>query len=153
MATNQGTGSAVLLGVAIALAAQIPTTIAAIPDTMTRGVIQVFTLLAVVICATLVRPREVATMVVNSLRPPASPQAQGDRVSILPPRPLDLGTAGAFHGFELDEDERPSGLETRTPTVPPPGGSTPTPHDTPKAKAVARAPTDPPKGGSNPPAA
>ena len=99
MAAKQGTASGVLLGVAVALALQIPTTIALIPDVVTRSMVQVFVLLAVVVCATMVKPREVATMVVNSLRPPARQDAPRERVSIRPPAPLPFDNLGA----ELDQ--------------------------------------------------
>ena len=111
---KQGTASGVLLGVAVALALQIPTTIALIPDAVTRSMVQLFVLLAVVVCATLVKPREVATMVVNSLRPPPRQDAPDEGVSIRPPAMLP---------FDVDEeDELPSAPKR------------PTPHETPTAK-------------------
>ncbi len=109
MATPQGTGSGILLAVAVVLAAQVPTTIAAIPNSTTRSVVQVVTLLVVVVCATLVRPREVATLVKNSLRPPAQ---HHPRVVILPPRSLDVSRLDG-----LADDDRPSPTPNETPTA------------------------------------
>ena len=113
MATPQGTGSGLLLAVAVVLAAQVPTTIAAIPSSTTRSVVQVVTLLAVVVCATLVRPREVATLVKNSLRPPA---AKHQRVVILPPRSLDVSRLDGDVP-SLADDDRPSPTPNETPTA------------------------------------
>lgn len=98
---SKGTSSGVLLAVAVALAMQIPTTVAMIPDAVTRSMVQVFVLLIVVVCAILVRPREVATMIVNSLRPPPRQDAPDERISIRPPPMLP------FDVDELDElDDR-----------------------------------------------
>ncbi len=125
MASWQGTGSTALLAVAVALATQIPTTIAAIPDSTTRSVVQVVTLVVVVVCATLVRPRElasVATRVVNSLRPPPATPAP-TRIHIRPPPRLDVSR---LDGLERYDDGEPT---TPTPT---------TPHETPTAKGPLR---------------
>jgi hypothetical protein len=79
MASSKGDPRSVaLLGVAVALAVQIPTTIQGIPDATVRAVVQVFTLLAVVVCSTLVKPRDVSTVIVNSLRPPARHDAPAE---------------------------------------------------------------------------
>lgn len=94
---SKGTSSGVLLAVAVALAVQIPTTVAAIPDAVTRSMVQVLVLVVIVVCSLLVKPREVATMVVNSLRPPANQDEPGERVSIRPPPALP------FDVDELDE--------------------------------------------------
>jgi hypothetical protein len=103
MATK-GTGSGVLLAVALALAVQIPTSVALIPDALIRSMVQGFLLLAVVVCAVLVRPREVATMVINSLRPPPRQDAPDERVSIRPPPMLP---------FDVDVDDELDELDER----------------------------------------
>lgn len=137
MATNSGTLSGLLLGVAVALAAQIPTTVQAIPDPTTRSVVQVGILVVVVICAVLVRPREVANMVAqtaiavrNSLRPASAKTPNVEGTSILPPArgPIE------FDIPDLGLEEPAPKLETRTPTVPPPPSGPRTPPATPNAK-------------------
>jgi hypothetical protein len=109
--------SVVLLGVAVALAAQVPSTIQTIPDATVRAMVMVFTLIAVVACSILVDTRQVKTAIVNSLRPPARQDEPGERISIRPP---------ALLPFDMDEDDR-------TPTTPP----TPAP-DTPRETPAGR---------------
>lgn len=62
--------SVVLLGVAVVLAAQIPSTIQSIPNPTVRAMVMVGALIAVVVCSLLVDTREVRTAIANSLRPP-----------------------------------------------------------------------------------
>lgn len=109
MRPPQGTGSGILLAVAVVLAANVPTTIAAITNSTTRSIVQVLTLIAVVVCATLVRPREVATLVKNSLRPPPEPHRH--RIVIRPPRPFDTSSLDGL------DDDRPSPTPNETPTA------------------------------------
>jgi hypothetical protein len=84
--------SVVLLGVAVALAAQVPSTIQAIPDNTIRAMVMVCTLIAVLVCSILVDTRQVKTAIVNSLRPPARDDGHGPRISIRPPAllPFDV---------------------------------------------------------------
>lgn len=118
---SKGTSSGVLLAVAVALALQVPTSVAAIPDAVTRSMVQAFLLVIVIVCAILVKPREVATMVVNSLRPPPRQDAPDERVSIRPP-PL----------LPFDVEDAPDELEERI------RQRRDTPHETPAGRRPKR---------------
>lgn len=69
MATKGDAASVALLGVALSMAVTIPTAIQAIGNATVRAIVMVLALVVLLVCAVLVKPREVATTIRNSLRP------------------------------------------------------------------------------------
>lgn len=103
MAAKGDATSVALLGVAVALALQIPTALQAIGNPTVRSVAMVLALVVLLVCAALARPRDVATVIRNSMRPRGEDR---HRITFRPPKLPKLTTL--IEEVEPDtEDETP----------------------------------------------
>lgn len=102
MASKGDATSVALLGVAIALALQIPTALQAIGNPTVRSLAMVLALVVLLVCAALAKPREAATVLRNSMRPRDD---NPTRITFRPP---------AMPRLNLPDDDEPD-TEDETP--------------------------------------
>lgn len=93
MATKGDATSVALLGVAVALALQIPTALQAIGNPTVRSAAMVLALVVLLVCAALATPRAAATVIRNSLRP-RDDESPRERITLRPPKVPRLDSDG-----------------------------------------------------------
>lgn len=102
MASKDATSLA-LFAIAVTLALQIPTSIMAIANPLVRSGVMVLALVVVVVCALLAKPRDVATVLRDSLRP------RDDRPERITFRPPAMPRIPPLEEEPDTRDERPPG--------------------------------------------